>query len=123
MKDVPFFPYAPYIPQTEMSVTGASFSQKHVQLPPVEEEDEREEAEERVEDNERVWSPSVLAVLITPFILAPPQPLRPCMSSGNQLPHDFVKQMACTDGEYMYYNASCVGMHPILANLTSRCSK
>ena len=54
VKDVPFFPYAPYIPQTEMSVTGASFSQKRVQLPPVEEEGEREEGEERVEDNERV---------------------------------------------------------------------
>lgn len=53
-KDVPFFPYAPYLPQTEMSVTGASFSQKRVQLPPVAEGDAREEVEERVDDNERV---------------------------------------------------------------------
>ena len=56
MKDVPFFPYAPYLPQTEMSVTGASFSQKRVQLPPVAEEDGQEEVEERVEDNEKVHS-------------------------------------------------------------------
>lgn len=68
VKDVPFFPYAPYIPQTEMSVSGASFSQKHVQLPPVEEEDEQEEAQERVEDNERVRSPSVSPILVTPLI-------------------------------------------------------
>lgn len=61
MKDVPFFPYAPYLPQTEMSITGASFSQKRVQLPPVAEEDGQEQVEERVEDNERVCS-SVLAV-------------------------------------------------------------
>lgn len=42
------------MPQTEMRVTGAHFSQKHVQLPPVVEEDVREASEEVVEDNERV---------------------------------------------------------------------
>ena len=67
MKDVPFFPYAPYLPQTEMSVTGASFSQKRVQLPPVAEEDKEEEVEERMEDNERVHS-SVLAIHSAPLI-------------------------------------------------------
>lgn len=61
VKDVPFFPYAPYLPQTEMSVTGASFSQKRVQLPSVAEENGQEEVEERVDDNERVHS-SVLAM-------------------------------------------------------------
>lgn len=56
VKDVPFFPYAPYLPQTEMGVTGASFSQKRVQLPPVVEEHRQDEEVEMVEDNERVQS-------------------------------------------------------------------
>ena len=50
---MPFFPYAPYQPQAEMSI-----SKKHVQLPPViedaPEEDAREADEEVVEDTERV---------------------------------------------------------------------
>lgn len=56
VKDVPFFPYAPYLPQTEMGVTGANFSQKRVQLPPVVEEHQRDEEVEMVEDSERVQS-------------------------------------------------------------------
>lgn len=108
MKDVPFFPYAPYIPQTEMSVTGASFSQKHVQLPPVEEEDEQEEAQERVEDNERVGSPSVLAALITPLISCATSTAVQSMQikQGTTSCHPtWSHKVACVGGEYVHQSA------------------
>ena len=93
MKDVPFFPYAPYLPQTEMSVTSASFSQKHVQLPPVAEEEGQEEDEERVEDNERV-QPSLLVVHQTPVIFC-----------------------ACTAVDCMLHNQSKINCLPTLYHL------
>ena len=55
-KDVPFFPYAPYQPQADMSVAVGGFSRHHSeQLPTVEEDAQEEEEEEQGrEDNERV---------------------------------------------------------------------
>ncbi len=54
VKDVPFFPYAPYQPQADMSVAVGGFSRHHSEQLPTVEEDEQEEDEQELEDNERV---------------------------------------------------------------------
>jgi len=52
---VPFFPYAPYQPQTELSVAGGQFSRHHSeQLSTVNEDVQEDEEEHNLEDNERV---------------------------------------------------------------------
>ena len=53
---MPFFPYAPYQPQADMSVAVGGFSRDHsAQLPTVEVSAQEEEEEEQgCEDNERV---------------------------------------------------------------------
>ncbi|DBA70944.1 TPA: hypothetical protein ACH3X2_011387 [Trebouxia sp. C0005] len=53
VKDVPFFPYAPYQPQADMSVAVGGFSRHHSEQLPTVEEDEQEKDEQELEDNER----------------------------------------------------------------------
>ena len=51
---MPFFPYAPYQPQTEMSTADGHFSRRHSEQLPTVEEDAPEDGEVDLEDNERV---------------------------------------------------------------------